>query len=548
MNPFEFLFCWLPAGIALLAPILTILSMIDKANRRSAIANTKKDAKEDAQERVLVLKKAKAQAYKDKEERSLYFENRMKETEKLNRNITKKISDLEKILTTALTTRHDIIFGSLYSRDDFPELGLPSDLKEMLVLTSRDEYFSKIHEPSFLEKVVPGWKERYQNKLQNAELLYKEYEEKYKKDVAKRNSKIDVLTQKYESEKTTFSLKVQQNNQKINELEKDYKNGAPVAIERYCLMVLENSIYPDGFPKHFRVAYVPEPKELVVEYELPTKDIVPVVAEYKYIKTRDTIDEKLRKLPDIKELYQDVVAAVCLRTLHELLEADQENYLDVVVFNGFVQTTDPATGKDVRPYLISIRTIKEKFNEINLAKIDKRICLRNLGAQVSPQPDELMAVKPVVNFDMVDKRFVSESDVISELDAKPNLMDLNPFEFENLVNNLFSKMGFEAKLTQSSRDGGIDVVAFDLRPIMGGKLVIQVKRYKNVVGVSAVRDLYGSMINEGASKGLLVTTSHYGTDAYNFAKDKPIELIDGGGLLYLLEQNGIKAKIIFPQE
>jgi restriction system protein len=46
----------------------------------------------------------------------------------------------------------------------------------------------------------------------------------------------------------------------------------------------------------------------------------------------------------------------------------------------------------------------------------------------------------------------------------------------------------------------------------------------------------------------LVTTSHYGTDAYNFAKDKPIELIDGGGLLYLLEQNGIKAKIIFPQE
>ncbi|MDP1962935.1 MAG: hypothetical protein Q8K93_12120 [Reyranella sp.] len=45
-----------------------------------------------------------------------------------------------------------------------------------------------------------------------------------------------------------------------------------------------------------------------------------------------------------------------------------------------------------------------------------------------------------------------------------------------------------------------------------------------------------------------MTTSHYGTDAYNFAKDKPIELIDGGGLLYLLEQNGIKAKIIFPQE
>jgi restriction system protein len=79
-------------------------------------------------------------------------------------------------------------------------------------------------------------------------------------------------------------------------------------------------------------------------------------------------------------------------------------------------------------------------------------------------------------------------------------------------------------------------------------VVIQAKRYKNVVGVSAVRDLYGTMINEGASKGILVATSHYGPDAYDFSKDKPIELIDGAGLLYLLDQNGTKARIIFPED
>ena len=56
------------------------------------------------------------------------------------------------------------------------------------------------------------------------------------------------------------------------------------------------------------------------------------------------------------------------------------------------------------------------------------------------------------------------------------------------------------------------------------------------------------MINKGANKGILVTTSHYGKDAYEFSKDKPIELIDGGGLLYLLDQNGVKAKIIFPED
>ena len=186
--------------------------------------------------------------------------------------------------------------------------------------------------------------------------------------------------------------------------------------------------------------------------------------------------------------------------------------------------------------------------EIDLRRIDKRACLRNLGAQVSPHPDELQPVRPIVEFDMVDKRFVSQEDILSELDNKPNLMDLNPFEFENLVANLFGKMGLETKQTRSSRDGGVDAIAFDKRPVLGGKVVIQAKRYKNVVGVSAVRDLYGTMMNEGANKGILVTTSHYGTDAYHFSEDKPIELIDGGALLYLLDQVGIEAKIIIPDD
>jgi restriction system protein len=157
-------------------------------------------------------------------------------------------------------------------------------------------------------------------------------------------------------------------------------------------------------------------------------------------------------------------------------------------------------------------------------------------------------VKPIVEFDMVDKRFVDQSDILADLESRPNLMDLNPFEFENLIANLFDQMGLESKLTRSHRDGGVDVVAFDTRPVLGGKVVIQAKRYRHAVGVSAVRDLYGTMLNEGANKGILATTSGYGPDAFEFAKDKPIELMDGGQLLYLLDQVGVKARIIFPEE
>lgn len=475
-------------------------------------------------------------------------EGYIRRTEKLNEDLTKTVFDLRNILQRAISTDPVISFKKLTMYKEFQKFELPTELAREPVFVSRKEYFSKIPTPSTLEKLIPGWKRRYQKTLQEGERLYKKYQEEFNIHVDERNSKIAKFREDYENAKRDFDLRIQQHNQEVNEFAKAYQIGNPSAIVRYCSMVLKRSKYPNGFPQEFKMAYLPGPKELVIEYELPSKNVVPTVVEYRYVKTRNRIDEKPRKRAEIKELYQDVVAAICLRTLHELFKSDQNNHLDVIVFNGFVQTVDPATGRDISPHLISIRTTKEKSNELNLEKVEKRACLRNLGAQVSPQPDELLAVKPVIEFDMVDKRFVEENDVISELDTRPNLMDLNPFEFENLVNNLFSKMGFEAKLTRSSRDGGIDVVAFDPRPILGGKVVIQAKRYKNVVGVSAVRDMYGSMINEGAGKGILVTTSHYGTDAYNFAKDKPIELIDGGGLLYLLEQNGYRAKIIFPQD
>ncbi len=76
---------------------------------------------------------------------------------------------------------------------------------------------------------------------------------------------------------------------------------------------------------------------------------------------------------------------------------------------------------------------------------------------------------------MVDPRFIEEIDVRSDLDQRPNLMELSPSEFESLISNLFGKMGLETRQTQASRDGGVDCIAYDTRAILGGKIVIQAK-------------------------------------------------------------------------
>ena len=57
------------------------------------------------------------------------------------------------------------------------------------------------------------------------------------------------------------------------------------------------------------------------------------------------------------------------------------------------------------------------------------------------------------------------------------------------------------------------------------------------------RLLYGTVMHEGADRGILVTTSDYGADSVSFVSGKPLTLINGAQLLSLLEKHGHKARI-----
>lgn len=333
----------------------------------------------------------------------------------------------------------------------------------------------------------------------------------------------------------------------------DAANGSASAITAFNQLLLAHMTarpgYPADFPRHFRIAYTPESRQLTVEFDLPSATIVPSEKSYRYVVSTDTISPVARSSSDAKRLYADVVSQTALAVIDVLFRGDVHNAFDTLVFNGMVDAIDPATGLAIRPCLVTTRATREVFEQLDVRNVDPAACLRHLGASVSKSPAELAPVRPVLEFSMVDPRFISESDVLSSLDERPNLMDLTPAEFESLITNLFAKMGLETRQTQASRDGGVDCVAYDPRPIFGGKVVIQAKRYKNTVGVSAVRDLFGTMQNEGASKGILVTTSGYGQASHQFAANKPLELIDGANLLYLLaEHAGVEARIVPPED
>ena len=111
------------------------------------------------------------------------------------------------------------------------------------------------------------------------------------------------------------------------------------------------------------------------------------------------------------------------------------------------------------------------------------------------------------------------------------LQALSPSEFEEYVaRRIFERRGYKALNTPDVKDGGIDVLVTDRK---GRQMVVQCKRYRNSVGEPVVRDLYGTMIGNGAISAYLVTTGEITAAARLWATGKPIELIDGQRLVEL---------------
>lgn len=336
-------------------------------------------------------------------------------------------------------------------------------------------------------------------------------------------------------------------NEKVDALKNAWMDKDPRAIIEHAELVLNASSYPDWCEINFDLNYVADTGLLIVDYQLPAPPAIPTLERVTYVKSRDELVEKHLTEARSRKLFDSVCYQLALRTMHELFEADEPHAIASIVFNGWVEAVSPATGIMQRSCILSVHALKQEFISFDLARVDPRICFKTLKGVAASSLYQITPIRPVILLQRDDPRFVDSYDVADTLDESVNLAAMGWEEFEHLVRELFGKVfsgnGAEVRVTQASRDGGVDAVALDPDPIKGGKIIIQAKRYTATVSVSAVRDLYGTVMNEGANRGILVTTSDFGPDAYKFAAGKPITLLNGSNLLSLLADHGHKAKI-----
>jgi restriction system protein len=353
--------------------------------------------------------------------------------------------------------------------------------------------------------------------------------------------------QLYEEQRRTYEYERAKYNTSINEKRTLFEAGDNESVKWFLKQILDNLDFPEDYGKDFEIAFDFASGIGIISMQLPNLIEVPRTIGYKYIASRKVIDTIEMKQKEYEAFYDSIIYQMALLTIHRIFREVYISSFHSAVFNGWVTGVDQSTGNDFTSCVLSVQASREAFQSINLERVNPKECIRNLKGIVAGPLAQLAPVRPIMELDTFDKRFVESREVLAGLNATDNLATMDWEDFEHLVRELFGKLfggeGSEVRVTQASRDGGVDAVAFDPDPIRGGKFIIQAKRYNNVVPVSAVRDLYGTVINEGAAKGFLVTTSYFGNDSREFVKNKPIALIDGSNLIHMFQQHGYDFRI-----
>ncbi|MFD9079733.1 restriction endonuclease [Streptomyces erythrochromogenes] len=362
---------------------------------------------------------------------------------------------------------------------------------------------------------------------------------------AQRQQQLAAYRQQYDQWAAQQLAGIRAHNDGLTELAGALRAGDSEAVVEYFSAALYTSTaWPEALPRQVAAAYDQGKRELVLDWELPGYAVVPEARSVQYLPSTDQDRVKPRSVTERRALYRDLLAQSMLLVIREMYAADEFGVLDSVVVNGFVDCPDPATGQEARFVLASVSAARSAFAGLRLEQVSAVDCLvEGLRGQLSARPDQLTAVRAGRRPDEVGGGVVSHGGHAGDDEDEPDLFVMDPIAFENLVAELFRAMGMEAVTTQRSGDGGVDIEANDPSPITGGRIVVQVKRYRNTVPPTAVRDLYGTVQDKGANKGVLVTTSSFGPTSYTFSNGKPLELVPGEKLVELLHQYGLRGRL-----
>lgn len=367
--------------------------------------------------------------------------NSMIETvEQMNKANATYINSLDFILKHTLEVNDEVDWNKLKDKREFPtpkpvepdfslmfepNYPLKNDHKVFPIKPNKDEY-QYVPKFSFLDKISSKRKEdkirtvenlflndilKWEEECKSIENTNKKIDSDFEQEIEKYNKQLLIYenkkqviideynkdVEKWENDKATFINNQNEYNKSVDGEKVLYNSGNPESIVKYNQLVLDNSYYPELVDKLFHVDFLENENTLIIDYLFPKMSKIPAVKEYKFIKSQNNYIEKKRSDNEINSLYENICFQISLRTIHEIFEADTNDFIRKTVFNGFVKEIDESIGALRERCILSVNAVKDDFLQINLDKIEPKICLKDaLNGKFGSKLNKFIEIKPFI--------------------------------------------------------------------------------------------------------------------------------------------------------
>ena len=104
--------------------------------------------------------------------------------------------------------------------------------------------------------------------------------------------------------------------------------------------------------------------------------------------------------------------------------------------------------------------------------------------------------------------------------------------FEELILEHFKELGYKGRMTSATADYGADLVLENGQE----RIVAQIKRWNQKVGIDAVQQVVAAISHYNADRGMVVTNSFFTPNAKKLARSNNIELWDREKLIDFLSK------------
>lgn len=179
---------------------------------------------------------------------------------------------------------------------------------------------------------------------------------------------------------------------RITSCRQAYEKGVPLAVADYFSVMLDSSRRPSWVPREWTIQFNSESRYLDVYYHLPDNGDIPAITGYTYVQKDDSFTEVRDKKTQLDALYDSVIYQLALLCIHDNFKSDTQSVLTGIRFNGYVATTNKATGIDEDLQILCAQCERTAFEQLKLANVDPGACFRAFEGATQAKPHLLKKV------------------------------------------------------------------------------------------------------------------------------------------------------------